>query len=136
MNGILAIWLVEKLIVLCGFLLVSIMGLYMWMSRRELTRNEEHKREMSQQQKEYMLLHIEVVNERLHAIEKSMDKIEQKSEQADFEIKGELENRKTNEHTLFKRDEEQYAVMAKERSVLNKELGDLRSQLASLESRK
>lgn len=90
---------------LVASLIASNIGLFLWMSRRELDKNDLHKKEMGHQSEKYLQLHLDIINEKIKNLMDIMARNEIKSEDADGEIKAILGLSRENERSLFKQDE-------------------------------
>jgi ABC-type multidrug transport system fused ATPase/permease subunit len=121
-------------IALISFLIASIISLFMWMSRRELDKNEKHQdkladktEKMEAEHEKYLALHLEVMNEKIKNLNATDIRNETKSEEADKEIKATQGLSRLNERDLFKQDEEQTRARLKEFSDLKAEIAALKS---------
>ena len=117
-------WVITLIFTLIG----SNIAIFLWTSRRELEKNDRHKKEMEKQQEKFLLLHIEVINERINAVKEVTEKNEVKSEKADDKLEESMDLRRRNEYTLFKQDEHA-------RNETFDALHGLKTELATLEGK-
>ena len=107
------------------FLVMANITLVMWMSRRELDRNEVHKRDMEHSNQKYLALHLDVIQEKIKFTQMMVDKNDEKSGVADAEIKGMWEKSNSNERELYQRDEAAGRIIAEKFSELKSEMAKL-----------
>jgi hypothetical protein len=118
------------------FLVISLISLFMWMSRRELDKNEKYQdkladktEKMEEEHEKYLALHLEVINEKIKNVVDIVHRNEQKSEEADKEIKATQGLSRTNERDLFKQDEKQMKDNLSEFAKLKASLSALQASL-------
>ena len=78
---------------LIGFLIMSTIGLFLWMSQRELDKSDLHDRELKTESEKYIELHLDVTNEKLHSLQKTVERNEKEFEDFRKEVKEKLENK-------------------------------------------
>jgi hypothetical protein len=112
-----------------SLLISGIIGLLTWQSKRELSNNDAHKKEMERQQEKYLQLHIEVINGRIEALSNVVDKNEAKSEEADKELKHVQGLSRLNERELYQRDEQREKDVNIQVAALQQELTALAARI-------
>ena len=109
-------------------LVTALIAMFMWTSRREISNNDVHKKEMEKQAEKFILLKIDVVDEKFKTTEVSIDSLSKKYDESIKELKILINTSRLNERELYQRDE------TKER-ISSENLSEVKQRIAKIDAK-